>query len=92
MPKYTIDLPDELVEIIEAEGYDVNSYVDTMLVKPLVDRLIVKLEAKEVKKARKQIDDSVDAVKEKVKIKEVKLSEKRLITKSLEYAVIEEVS
>lgn len=72
MPKYTIDLPDELVEIIEAEGYDVSSYVDAMLVKPLVDRLIVSLEKKEVKKAKKQIDDSIKAVKKRVKIEKVK--------------------
>lgn len=70
MPEYIIDLPVELIEIIEAEGYSVEDYIQTMLIKPLSDRLMVKLEKTVVEKKRKTIDTTAKEITDKILVKE----------------------
>lgn len=39
MIKLQIELPNEIEEVIKNQGYDVESYVDLILVKPLLDQV-----------------------------------------------------
>ncbi len=68
MAEHTINLPEELEQIILDEGYDFKSWIHTHAIKPLQDRLKINLQNKELKKVKTKIEKSVKEAGEKVKI------------------------
>ncbi len=77
MAEHTINLPEELEQIIIDEGYDFKSWIHDHAIKPLQDRLKRNLQNKELKKVEKKIEKSiVDSVK-KIKIVNKKIIKKK---------------
>jgi len=68
MIKLTFNLPDEIEEYIKSQGYDVNSYIQTVLVQPLLDAIQFLEQKKLIEAKRVEIDEKVNSVKENIGI------------------------
>ena len=68
MIKLTFSLPDEIEEYIKSQGYDVNSYIQTVLIQPLLDGIKFLEQKKLIEEKRVEIDEKVNSVKENIGI------------------------
>lgn len=66
MPKLSIEIPEEIMKLIEADGYDLHSYFYLVFMRPLLERHQVILEQEVVAIAKDEIDAKIEAVKESV--------------------------
>lgn len=66
MPKLSIEIPEEIINLIEADGYDLHSYFYLVFMRPLLERHQVNLEQEVVAIAKEEIDAKIEAVKESV--------------------------
>ncbi len=67
MIKLTFELPDEITEIIKAQGYDVEGYIELHFVRPLVDALKAQKRQQIVDEAQPAIDTKVEDIKSQIK-------------------------
>ena len=68
MIKLTFNLPDEIEEYIKSQGYDVNSYIQTVLIQPLLDGIELLEQKKLIEEKQVEIDEKVNSVKENIGI------------------------
>jgi hypothetical protein len=68
MIKLTFNLPDEIEEYIKSQGYDVNSYIQTVLIQPLLDGIEFLEQKKLIEEKRVEIYEKVNSVKENIGI------------------------
>lgn len=68
MKTITIELPDEVEQIVAALGTDLNSYIAVRLIKPLMDHLKDQEEKKIVAAQRLSIDAKVRGVEKSIKV------------------------
>jgi hypothetical protein len=66
MPKLSIEIPEEIMNLIEADGYDLHSYFYLVFMRPLLERHQVSLEKEVIAIAKEEIDAKIEAVKESV--------------------------
>jgi hypothetical protein len=65
---YIITIPDELVEIVNAMGYDINGWIKQQAIAPLLEKAISSREMKVLDKYRILINSEVSDISEGVKI------------------------
>lgn len=75
MPKLSIEIPDEIMSLIKADGYDLHSYFYLVFMRPLLERHQVNLEKEIISKAKVEIDTKIEAVKESVVVEVEKVEE-----------------
>lgn len=68
MIKIQLELPNEIEAIIKNQGYDVESYVDIILVRPLLDKIKTNKIAEITAEADRDIDVLTNEVKDRVKV------------------------
>lgn len=72
MGSYTLKLPDPVIAFVKnVLGYDLDSYVDTMLIKPLMEHYEEDQKQVELKKVEKKIKNHVEDMRGKIKLDRV---------------------
>lgn len=68
MPKLSIEIPDEIMSLIEDDGYDLHSYFYLVFMRPLLERHKVKLQEEVIANSQIEIDKEIEAVKGSVSV------------------------
>lgn len=68
---FTIELPDEILEVLKDMGYDPKSYLNAQFIS-LLDRVKETHRVKLLKDKEQEIEDKLNEVKKSIKIKDSK--------------------